>query len=107
MQLTKLNVARQKKRLGCRNLTYWGTGRNRFQMEVPDSVSERNIPEEYKVRVAAINAIFRCLIPARAKKEASAKLEILSVPQCDFLKICSMSCKILWSDSLATFLNSI
>uniref|UniRef100_A0A4W5JGW2 DNA mismatch repair protein MSH6 n=1 Tax=Hucho hucho TaxID=62062 RepID=A0A4W5JGW2_9TELE len=41
---------RQKKRLGCRNLTYWGTGRNRFQMEVPDSVSERNIPEEYKVK---------------------------------------------------------
>ncbi|CAB1338447.1 unnamed protein product [Coregonus sp. 'balchen'] len=40
----------QKKRLGCRNLTYWGTGRNRFQMEVPDSVSERNIPEEYKVK---------------------------------------------------------
>ncbi|KAM9804068.1 DNA mismatch repair protein Msh6 [Neosynchiropus ocellatus] len=41
---------RQKKRLGCRNMTYWGTGRNRFQMEVPDSVSERNIPEEYEVK---------------------------------------------------------
>ncbi|KAI1894508.1 hypothetical protein AGOR_G00116520 [Albula goreensis] len=41
---------RQKKRLGCRNLAYWGTGRNRYQMEVPDSVSERNIPEEYEVK---------------------------------------------------------
>ncbi|TTI76910.1 DNA mismatch repair protein Msh6 [Bagarius yarrelli] len=41
---------RQKKRLGCRNLSYWGTGRNRYQMEVPDSVSERNIPEEFEVR---------------------------------------------------------
>lgn len=41
---------RQKKRLGCRTLAYWGTGRNRYQMEVPDSVSERNIPEEYEVR---------------------------------------------------------
>lgn len=41
---------RQKKRLGCRTLTYWGTGRNRYQMEVPDSVSERNVPEEYEVR---------------------------------------------------------
>ncbi|XP_036429508.1 DNA mismatch repair protein Msh6 [Colossoma macropomum] len=41
---------RQKKRLGCKTLSYWGTGRNRYQMEVPDSVSERNIPEEYEVR---------------------------------------------------------
>ncbi|KAL6487650.1 hypothetical protein MHYP_G00042760, partial [Metynnis hypsauchen] len=39
---------RQKKRLGCKTLSYWGTGRNRYQMEVPDSVSERNIPEEYE-----------------------------------------------------------
>ncbi len=41
---------RQKKRLGCKSMTYWGTGRNRYQMEVPDSVSERNIPEEYEVK---------------------------------------------------------
>lgn len=41
---------RQKKRLGCRNMSYWGTGRNRYQMEVPDSVSERNVPEEYEVK---------------------------------------------------------
>ncbi|KAM9809995.1 DNA mismatch repair protein Msh6 [Syngnathus typhle] len=41
---------RQKKRIGCKKMAYWGTGRNRFQMEVPDSVSERNIPEEYQVK---------------------------------------------------------
>ncbi|KAJ0005073.1 hypothetical protein NQD34_011287 [Periophthalmus magnuspinnatus] len=41
---------RQKKRLGCKNMSYWGTGKNRFQMEVPDSVSQRNIPEEYEVK---------------------------------------------------------
>ncbi|XP_077437826.1 DNA mismatch repair protein Msh6 [Vanacampus margaritifer] len=41
---------RQKKRIGCKKMAYWGTGRNRFQMEVPDSVSERNIPEEYEVK---------------------------------------------------------
>ncbi|KAK5853861.1 hypothetical protein PBY51_014982 [Eleginops maclovinus] len=41
---------RQKKRLGCKTMSYWGTGRNRYQMEVPDSVSERNIPEEYDVK---------------------------------------------------------
>lgn len=41
---------RQKKRLGCKSMAYWGTGRNRYQMEVPDSVSERNVPEEYEVK---------------------------------------------------------
>ncbi|XP_016132019.1 DNA mismatch repair protein Msh6 isoform X2 [Sinocyclocheilus grahami] len=41
---------RQKKRLGCKNMSYWGTGRNRYQLEVPDSVSERSLPEEYEVR---------------------------------------------------------
>lgn len=41
---------KQKKRLGCKNLSYWGTGRNRYQLEVPDSVSERSLPEEYEVR---------------------------------------------------------
>ncbi|XP_070771659.1 DNA mismatch repair protein Msh6 isoform X2 [Enoplosus armatus] len=41
---------RQKKRLGCKSMSFWGTGRNRYQMEVPDSVSERNIPEEYEVK---------------------------------------------------------
>ncbi|XP_031158422.1 DNA mismatch repair protein Msh6 [Sander lucioperca] len=41
---------RQKKRIGCKSMSYWGTGRNRYQMEVPDSVSERNIPEEYDVK---------------------------------------------------------
>lgn len=41
---------RQKKRLGCKNMAYWGTGRNRYQMEVPESVSERNIPEEFEVK---------------------------------------------------------
>ncbi|XP_047458694.1 DNA mismatch repair protein Msh6 isoform X2 [Mugil cephalus] len=41
---------RQKKRLGCKSMAFWGTGRNRYQMEVPDSISERNIPEEYEVK---------------------------------------------------------
>lgn len=41
---------RQRKRLGCKNMSYWGTAKNRFQMEVPDSISERNIPDEYEVK---------------------------------------------------------
>ncbi|XP_062318877.1 DNA mismatch repair protein Msh6 [Osmerus eperlanus] len=43
-------LERQRRRLGCRSLAYWGTGRNRYQMEVPDSVAERNVPEEYEVK---------------------------------------------------------
>lgn len=43
-------LGRQKKRLGCKTMAYWGTGRNRYQMEVPDSVSENSIPEEYEVK---------------------------------------------------------
>uniref|UniRef100_I3JU46 DNA mismatch repair protein n=1 Tax=Oreochromis niloticus TaxID=8128 RepID=I3JU46_ORENI len=41
---------RQKKRLGCKSMSFWGTGKNRYQMEVPDSVSERNVPEEYELK---------------------------------------------------------
>lgn len=43
-------LGRQKKRLGCKTISFWGTGRNRYQIEVPDSVSERNIPQEYEVK---------------------------------------------------------
>lgn len=37
---------RQRQRLGCRNLTYWGSGKNRYQIEVPESALKR-IPDEY------------------------------------------------------------
>jgi DNA mismatch repair protein MSH6 len=30
------------------NLTYWGTGKNRYQMEVPDN-AVKNVPNEYEV----------------------------------------------------------
>lgn len=43
-------LSRQKKRLGCKFLSFWGTGRNRYQIEVPDSVPEGNIPREYEVK---------------------------------------------------------
>lgn len=43
-------LSRQKRRLGCKFLSFWGTGRNRYQIEVPDSVPEGNIPREYEVK---------------------------------------------------------
>jgi len=30
------------------SLTYWGSGKNRFQMEVPDSIV-KHVPDEYEV----------------------------------------------------------
>ncbi|XP_015218440.1 DNA mismatch repair protein Msh6 [Lepisosteus oculatus] len=41
---------RQRKRLGCKAIVYWGTGRNRYQMEIPDSVTDRYVPEDYEVK---------------------------------------------------------
>ncbi|EDV19356.1 uncharacterized protein TRIADDRAFT_33687, partial [Trichoplax adhaerens] len=40
----------QKKRLNCRNIRYWGQGRNRYQIEVPESVLSRYTPNDYELR---------------------------------------------------------
>ncbi|KAK0138401.1 DNA mismatch repair protein Msh6 [Merluccius polli] len=76
-------LERQKKRLGCRNMTYWGTARNRYQMEVPESVSERNIPEEYEVKstkkgwkrymTGEIESLFSKLQGFEEKRDAALK----------------------------------
>ncbi|XP_069787137.1 DNA mismatch repair protein Msh6 [Narcine bancroftii] len=43
-------LEKQRKRLGCRGVVYWGTGRNRYQLEVPESVADRHVPEEYELK---------------------------------------------------------
>uniref|UniRef100_S4RVU6 DNA mismatch repair protein n=1 Tax=Petromyzon marinus TaxID=7757 RepID=S4RVU6_PETMA len=43
-------LEKQRKRLSCKSIVYWGTGRNCFQMEVPDAVAQRNTPEEYQLK---------------------------------------------------------
>ncbi|XP_048456588.1 DNA mismatch repair protein Msh6 [Rhincodon typus] len=40
----------QRKRLGCRSVVYWGSGRNRYQLEVPENVADRRVPEEYELK---------------------------------------------------------
>lgn len=32
-----------------KNIVYWGTAKNRFQMEIPESALSRHIPEEYEL----------------------------------------------------------
>ena len=43
-------LRKQRKRLGCPSIVYWGTGRNRFQLEVPESALARSIPQEYELK---------------------------------------------------------
>lgn len=38
----------QKQALGCRNIQYFGTGKNRFQIEVPEAYC-KNVPYEYRI----------------------------------------------------------
>ncbi|XP_059154951.1 DNA mismatch repair protein Msh6-like [Physella acuta] len=72
----------QKKVLGCRSITYWGTAKNRYQIEVPESAWS-NIPNSYEAmsskkgakrfRTAAINDLLRQLMEAEDKKDACLK----------------------------------
>uniref|UniRef100_UPI00358F3314 DNA mismatch repair protein Msh6 isoform X3 n=1 Tax=Myxine glutinosa TaxID=7769 RepID=UPI00358F3314 len=43
-------LERQGKHIGCRKLHYWGTGRNRFQLEVPDGTLLGPVPDEYQLK---------------------------------------------------------
>ncbi|XP_022106903.1 DNA mismatch repair protein Msh6-like [Acanthaster planci] len=45
-------LEKQRKRLGCRAVVYWGTGKNRFQLEVPESALARHTPEDYELQSA-------------------------------------------------------
>ncbi|CAB3987275.1 DNA mismatch repair Msh6-like, partial [Paramuricea clavata] len=40
----------QKKRLGCTAICYWGTGKNRYQLEIPERALARNTPSEYELQ---------------------------------------------------------
>ncbi|XP_014673632.1 PREDICTED: DNA mismatch repair protein Msh6-like isoform X2 [Priapulus caudatus] len=48
---TALNdyIAKQRKLLGAKNVEYWGTGRNRFQLEVPESALKK-VPDAYELK---------------------------------------------------------
>ncbi|CAL1537586.1 unnamed protein product [Lymnaea stagnalis] len=75
-------LEQQKKVLSCRSLVYWGTAKNRYQIEVPES-AWRNIPDSYELmsskkgakrfRTSAINDLLRQLIDAEDRKDACLK----------------------------------
>ncbi|XP_072436706.1 DNA mismatch repair protein Msh6 [Chiloscyllium punctatum] len=40
----------QRVRLCCRSMVYWGSGRNRYQLEVPENIADRRVPEDYELK---------------------------------------------------------
>ncbi|XP_065063209.1 DNA mismatch repair protein Msh6-like [Rhopilema esculentum] len=43
-------LEKQRKRLGCRAITYWGNGKFRYQLEVPEKNLARNTPDDYHLK---------------------------------------------------------
>ncbi|XP_045216870.2 DNA mismatch repair protein Msh6-like isoform X2 [Mercenaria mercenaria] len=73
---------KQKTRLGCRSIVYWGTGKNRYQMEIPES-AVRNVPNEFQLmsskkgakrfRTTDIEEMLAELVDAEERKDAALK----------------------------------
>uniref|UniRef100_A0A8C9QSL3 DNA mismatch repair protein n=1 Tax=Spermophilus dauricus TaxID=99837 RepID=A0A8C9QSL3_SPEDA len=43
-------LEKQRNRIGCRTIVYWGIGRNRYQLEIPENFTTHNLPEEYELK---------------------------------------------------------
>ncbi|XP_048590320.1 DNA mismatch repair protein Msh6-like [Nematostella vectensis] len=41
---------KQRNRLGCKTMCYWGSAKNRYQLEIPESALGRNTPDEYTLQ---------------------------------------------------------
>nr|XP_033795890.1 DNA mismatch repair protein Msh6 isoform X1 [Geotrypetes seraphini] len=76
-------LGKQRTRLGCKSIVYWGTGKNRCQLEIPENVTERNLPEEYELRstkkgfkrywTKAIERMLSDLTTAEERRDAALK----------------------------------
>lgn len=76
-------LEKQRKRLGCKSIVFWGTAKNRYQMEIPESVTERNLPEEYELKstkkgykrywTKTIEKLFGELVNAEERRDAALK----------------------------------
>nr|BAV25096.1 DNA mismatch repair protein MutS-homolog 6 [Xenopus laevis] len=74
---------KQRKRLGCKTVVYWGTAKNRYQMEIPENIADRNLPEEYTLKstkkgfkrywTKAIEKMFGDLVNAEERRDAALK----------------------------------
>ncbi|XP_050827953.1 DNA mismatch repair protein Msh6 [Serinus canaria] len=74
---------KQRKLLGSKSVQYWGTGKNRYQMEIPESVISRNLPEEYELRSSRkgykrywtkeIEKMLAAMVNAEERRDAALK----------------------------------
>ncbi|XP_056342747.1 DNA mismatch repair protein Msh6 [Oenanthe melanoleuca] len=73
----------QRKLLGSKSVQYWGTGKNRYQMEIPESAVSRNLPEEYELRSSRkgykrywtkeIEKMLAAMVNAEERRDAALK----------------------------------
>lgn len=64
------------------NVQYWGTGRNRYQLEVPEHAL-RNIPDEYELKsqkkgfkrywTKDIERMLACVVAAEDQRDAALR----------------------------------
>uniref|UniRef100_A0A8C3U129 DNA mismatch repair protein n=1 Tax=Catharus ustulatus TaxID=91951 RepID=A0A8C3U129_CATUS len=74
---------KQRKLLGCKSMQYWGTGKNRYQMEIPESAISRNLPQEYELRSSRkgykrywtkeIEKMLAAMVNAEERRDAALK----------------------------------
>jgi len=68
--------------MSLQTLTYWGSGKNRYQLEVPDSIV-KHVPDEYEVtsqkkgsrryRTPRINGLLSELTDAEERRDAAQR----------------------------------
>ncbi|NXS36432.1 MSH6 protein, partial [Pomatostomus ruficeps] len=76
-------LEKQRKLLGSRSVQYWGTGKNRYQMEIPESAVSRNLPQEYELRSSRkgykrywtkeIEKMLAAMVNAEERRDAALK----------------------------------
>lgn len=76
-------LEKQRKLLGVKSVQYWGTGKNRYQLEIPESAVSRNLPEEYELRSSRkgykrywtkeIERMLAAMVNAEERRDAALK----------------------------------
>ncbi|KAM9564729.1 DNA mismatch repair protein Msh6 isoform 1-T1 [Guaruba guarouba] len=74
---------KQRKLLGFKSVLYWGAGKNRYQMEIPESVVSRKLPEEYELKSSRkgykrywtkeIEKMLAAMVNAEERRDAALK----------------------------------
>ncbi|NWT52970.1 MSH6 protein, partial [Erythrocercus mccallii] len=74
---------KQRKLLGVKSVQYWGTGKNRYQLEIPESAISHNLPAEYELRSSRkgykrywtkeIEKMLAAMVSAEERRDAALK----------------------------------